>query len=397
MTAPTKLTLAATLAALAACGSPEAGPTAPAPATLPTPRPAASPALLVTTAPRRASGAPDPAQVSTYAIGPDGRLTLAAPPQAIGPVDRVFAVSYVDSSGLYRQLLSEAPWSQGGSVSLVTHRVDLETGTLTRIGASELPFRSGVAAFHPGGRFLYATEAAQRLHGFELDPGNGAILRPVPGGPFTWDAPMAVSTLAFAGSGRIAWAQGRIPDGYHSNRGFVLTFAFDPATGALSTSAETPVFDQFSDLAVATREDAAYVVDRSDLRAGELTWRRFSVDAAGGLAQEERWYQRLGGARMRFTRSDRFLVALDGDSLDLLELGASGRPTRRAELRVPAATYWDARRVIIPSGDFLYLGGDNSVAVVRVDEAVGTLEQVQEVTPGENLQVLAVALARPAP
>jgi hypothetical protein len=397
MTALTKHSLAATVAVLAACASPDGGgPTAPAPASMPTPRPAPSPALLVTTAPRSSAGAPSPAQVATYAIGPDGRLTLAAPPQPLGAVDRVYAVSYVDSSGLYRQVLSEAPSSQGGPVSLVTHRVDLETGLLTRLGASELPFRSAVAAFHPGGRFLYATEGPQRLHGFELDPGNGAILRAVPGGPFTWDAPMGVSTLAFAESGRIAWAQGRIPDGYHSNRGFVLTFAFDPATGALSTSAETPVFDQFSDLAVATREDAAYVVDRTDMSPGELTWRRFSVDPAGALAQEARWNQRLGGIRMRFTRSDRFLVALEGDTLDLLEIGASGRPTRRAAVKVPWATYWDARRVIIQWGDFLYVGADNSLTVVRVDEAAGTLEKVQELTPGENLQVLAVALARPA-
>ena len=399
MTSSTRLPATAALAALAAlvsCAVPD-GPAPTAPGPVPTPRPLPSPALLVTTAPRARSAASGPAQVSTYAIGSDGRLTLAAAPQPIGAVDRVHAVSYVDSSGLYRQLLSEAPWSQGGAVSLVTHRVDLETGVLTRIGASELPFRSGVAAFHPGGRFLYATEGPQRLHGYELDPGNGALLRPVPGGPVTWNAPMAVSTLSFAESGRIAWAQGRIPDGYHANRGFVLTFAFDPATGALSTSAETPVFDQFSDLAVSTREDAAYVVDRTDLRPGELTWRRFTVDPAGALEQQARWNLSLGGARMRFTRSDRFLVALDGDSLDLLEIGGQGRPVRRAELRVPAATYWDARRVIIPAGDFLYVGGDDGVAVVRVDESAGTLEKLQEVMPGENLQVLAVALARPAP
>jgi hypothetical protein len=383
----------AAAACLAACGSPEAGPTVPVP--LPTPRPVLSPALLVTTGPRSSTGAPAPAQISTYAIGPDGRLTLAAPPQPIGAVDRVYAASYVPSSGLYRQLLTDAPWSQGGPVSLETHRVDLETGVLTRIGVSALPFRSGVAAFHPGGRFLYATEGPQRLHGYELDPGNGAILRPVPGGPFTWRAPMAVSQLSFAASGRIAWAQGRIPDGYHANRGFVLTFAVDPQTGALSTPAETPVYDQFSDLAVATREDAAYVVDRTDLRPGELTWRRFSIDAAGGLVQEGRWNERLGGSRVLFTRSDRFLIAHGDGAMDLLEIGANGRPMRRAQILVPSPSSWDARRVILPWGDFYYVGGDRSVAVVHADEGAGTIEVVQEVTPGEDLQVLSVALARP--
>ena len=207
---------------------------------------------------------------------------------------------------------------------------------------------------------------------------------------------MGIVDLHFAASGLFAWGHGRIPDGYHSNRGFVISFAVDPGTGALSTSDETPMYDQQSILAVSTREDAAYLVDRTVLRPGAMTWRRFSVDGAGALDQEEQWDGRYA-AGLHFSASDRFLLSIgDGDRLALLERGG-GRPVQRTQIDIPRDSGSDHRRALFQVGDFLYLGGDRTLGVVRLDEPAQTLSLVQEVTPGEDLEILSVALVPPAP
>jgi 6-phosphogluconolactonase (cycloisomerase 2 family) len=396
MTSLARLTLAAALFALAACASPNgAAPTAPAP--VPTPRPRSSPALVVVTAARSRAVKPTPAHLSVYAIGADGRLTLAASPQPVGALDRVYAASYSAASGLYRQAVSEVPFSLGGAVTLVTYALDAGTGVFTRLGASDLPRRSTVIAFHPSGRFLYAGAGAQQIDGYELDPQNGALLRALPGAPFSWEAPMGVVDLRFTASGRFAWGHGRIPDGYHSNRGFVVSFAVDPGTGALQTSDETPMYDQQSILAVSTREDAAYLVDRTVLRPGAMTWRRFSVDRAGVLDQEEQWDGRHA-AGLHFSASDRFLLSIgDGDRLALLERGPDDRPVQRTQIEIPKDAGSDHQRALFQVGDFLYLGGDRTLGVVRLDEPAQALSLVQEVTPGEDLEILSVALVLPPP
>lgn len=391
----TALALAATLGALA-CGAPPENATSPTPvASAPTPRPAPRPALIVATTERSYAQKATPTSLALYVIGADGRLTLAGPPQPIGDLSAVHAGSYAASSGLYRQLVADGPGSTGGRLRLATYRPDLETGVFTPLGAQDAPFASSVVAFHPNGRAVYASVGTGQLDGYELDPGNGALLRRLPGAPYSWDAPVAVSRLAFAPSGRFAWGTGRVPDGYHHNHGFVLTFGIDPATGAVAATAETPLYDQQSDLAVATGEDTAYIVDRSDLRAGELTWHRFRVDGSGALDREERWNARLGGPVLRFTRSDRSLLGLEGRWLDLMPIGAGGRPAQRATADAPRSEYWDARRVLLQVGDHVYVGGDRTIGVLRLDEDAGTLEPVQEVTAGETLEILAVTAALP--
>lgn len=386
----------AALAALVSCASPDGAlPTAPAaPSPAATPRPLPPPALVVLTALRTRTSDPTPAFLSLYSIGADGRLTAAGPPQAIGPLYGVRAVSYAPATGLYRQVVTQR---NVGALTLVTYRLDLETGVFTHLADVDLPVPGYVAAFHPSGRYLYTGAGAQAMTGYELDPGNGVLLRAIPGAPFTFAAPMSLSHFSVAPSGRFAWGQGRIRDGYHHNNGFVVTFAVDPATGALRTSTEARVWDQQSDLAVATGEDRAYVLDRSEMAGGQVTWRRFRVDGAGDLEQRDIWNARVGGLSLRFTRSDRFLLALSGGDLSLLEIGASGQPSAGPSVAVPRSEYWDARRVLLQVGAHAYVGGDRAVRVVRVDEGARTLELVQDLTPVESdSEILAVALSLPA-
>ena len=156
------------------------------------------------------------------------------------------------------------------------------------------------------------------------------------------------------------------------------------------------MYDQQSILAVSTREDTAYLVDRTVLRPGAMTWRRFSVDGAGALDQEEQWDGRYA-AGLHFSASDRFLLSIgDGDRLALLERGG-GRPVQRTQIDIPRDSGSDHRRALFQVGDFLYLGGDRTLGVVRLDEPAQTLSLVQEVTPGEDLEILSVALVPPAP
>jgi hypothetical protein len=348
---------------------------------------------VVLTAQLTRTSDPTPAFLSLYSIGSDGRLAAVGPPQAIGPLYGVRAVSYAPATGLYRQVVTQR---DVGTVRLVTYRLDLETGVFTHVTDVDLPAPAGVAAFHPNGRHLYTGAGEQTMTGYELDPDNGVLLRVIPGAPFSFAAPLSLSDFSVAPSGRFAWGQGRIRDGYHHNHGFVVTFAVDPATGALRTSTEARVWDQQSDLAVATGEDRAYVLDRSEMAGGQVTWRRFHVDGDGGLEQRDIWNARVGGVRLRFTRSDRFLLALSGSTLSLLEI-ASDQPRVGASVAVARATYWDARRVLLQRGGCAYVGGDRAISVVGVDEEAGTLEVLQEVTPtASDFEVLAVAPALPA-
>jgi hypothetical protein len=133
------------------------------------------------------------------------------------------------------------------------------------------------------------------------------------------------------------------------------------------------------------------------MAGGQVTWRRFRVDGAGDLEQRDIWNARVGGLSLRFTRSDRFLLALSGGDLSLLEIGASGQPSAGPSVAVPRSEYWDARRVLLQVGAHAYVGGDRAVRVVRVDEGARTLELVQDLTPVESdSEILAVALSLPA-
>ena len=390
-----KLLMASMVAGLAACASPEAGPTAPPP--VPTPRPVPQPALLVTTAVRSYAQESNPAQVAVYTIGPDGRLALTAPPQAVGSLARVYAASYTPSTGVFRQAVSASDDRYEGPTTLVTYAVDVPRGAFTRLGTVELPRRSVSVGLHPGGRFLYASVDRQVMDAYELDPQGAAILRAIPGAPFTWNALTGASDFTFAPSGRLLWAHGRVPDGYHGINQFVLSFAVDPATGALRTTDETPVLERMSSLAVAAGEDVAYLVDRSNWRLGRFTWRLFNIDGAGALSEDEPWGGDYVGG-LHFTRSGRFLLSVgDDNSLSLLERAADGRAVLRTAIGIPVSGGWEVQRTLLQVGDFVYLGGDRTLAVVRLDESARTLTLVQEVTPGDDLQVLSVALALPAP
>ncbi|MET0553500.1 MAG: hypothetical protein ABW221_10720 [Vicinamibacteria bacterium] len=384
------LLVAATAAGLGGCGSPDSGPAAPAP--VPTPRAVSSPALVVTTAARSSSSEPRAAQLSVYVIAPDGRLVQAGPSEPIGSVSGVAAASYAATGGLYRQVLTRS----GGPSTLVTYQLDLSTAVFTRLASAELPWHGTTAALHPNGRFLYAAAGAQALVGYELDPGSGALLRALPGVPFTWDAPSGASDLSLAPSGRFAWAHVRIPDGYHGNRQVVVSLAVDPSTGALRTTDETPVYDRISSLAVSPREDTAYLVDRSNGRLGRFTWRRFDVDGAGALVGEEPWGGDYAGG-LHFTPSGRFLLsAEDGDYLTLVERTSDGRTVRGASIPVPRSSTWDARRTVLQHGGCAYVVGDQGIGVVRVDEPARALTLLQDAGTGGQ-EILSVVLAVPAP
>jgi hypothetical protein len=128
-----------------------------------------------------------------------------------------------------------------------------------------------------------------------------------------------------------------------------------------------------------------------------MTWRRFSVDRAGVLDQEEQWDGRHA-AGLHFSASDRFLLSIgDGDRLALLERGPDDRPVQRTQIEIPKDAGSDHQRALFQVGDFLYLGGDRTLGVVRLDEPAQALSLVQEVTPGEDLEILSVALVLPPP
>lgn len=394
-TPPRSLFLLAMAFAAAACGSQHEQPSAPS--APPTPRPAPSPALIVVTAERTPADMPRPASLSLYTIAADGRLVLAGTPQPIGPLTGVYAASYVPATGLYRQLVVDEPRPSRSvpPVRIETYTVDQETAVFTRIGAEQAPSRSNAVAFHPNGRFLYASIGGQQLDGYELDSANGALLRRIPGAPFTWAAPIASARISLAPSGRFGWGTGRIPDGYHSNNGYVVSFALDAATGAVTAFSDARIYDQSSSLALTTREDAAYILDRWPYRSSRFTWHRFALDASGSLDDHEMLDDGWGAPYSCFTRSDRHLLSLDTSRLYLVSIAPDGRTEYRTDLRGPRADYWDARRVLLEIGRYVYVGADRSIAVVRLDEDAGTLEPVQEVTPGDTLEILAVARALP--
>jgi hypothetical protein len=166
-------------------------------------------------------------------------------------------------------------------------------------------------------------------------------------------------------------------------------------TGALRTTDETPVLERMSRLAVAAGEDVAYLVDRSNWRLGRFTWHLFDIDGTGALTEDEPWGGDYVGG-LHFTSSGRFLLSVgDDNSLSLLERADDGRTVLRTAIGIPVSGGWEVQRTLIQVGDFVYLGGDRTLGVVRVDEPSRTLELVQELTPGEDLEVLSVVLARP--
>jgi 6-phosphogluconolactonase (cycloisomerase 2 family) len=353
----------------------------------PTPAPSAPPGpqaflLSLTTEAYRDS------VLRTLAIGSDGRLgeardlALATTPN--GPfVDAqrglVFLIEHdLVGTALYRP-------------ALVRYRLDPLTGALLPYGRARFGSTRtspGItASLHPNGRFLYTDgDGPGEVDGYRVETGSVLAVERLPGSPFTSREAHGypnVGAPRVSPSGRFAWSHASI---IYKTQG-LLSFRVSPETGALELVGAMRVYDAESNLAPDPQERFAFQVAGGFLRR----WWTYGIDGeSGALSQagDSEPLRPVYAYRLLAVPSGRWLVAADGEgTVRSLEVTADGRLLARQELALDD----DGQVVLAGHERMVYLASKGGLRALRLDEATGALEVVQELAGGADPVSLAVA------
>ncbi|MET0553499.1 MAG: hypothetical protein ABW221_10715 [Vicinamibacteria bacterium] len=370
MSRPTISVLAA-LGCLGACASPAVPTAGPPPATV-APAPAAPRAYLYVLS--TAGGA---WSLRHRAVGADGRLGAESPDDPL-PID-----------GDVVGLLADGPRARlhvigaGTPSPLVTFTADHATGDLDVSATAALLDEITTAALAPRGDVLYgAIRRTQQIDAYRLSP-DAAPTR-LAGAPFEKDSVYrTLRGLAVAPSGRVLLAHGFLAYKSHG----LITFSVD-AAGALAQQDQVALYDAGSNIGISADERFVFISQPRDWRAFTLFPDGLLQEAAHSPAPAPLSYWIASGP------SRHWMIGAGGGEVSALAV-EDGVPRVHEAAAAVSIGY---PRFAASRGGFVYVAGDDAVAVLRMDEIRGTLELVQEERAPERRTVRFAALVEiPAP
>ena len=365
------LSVVAALAWLIACASPPAQ-TAPPPTATAAPSPVPPRAYLYVVSTDGPSWS-----LRHRAVAADGRLGPESPEDPL-PIDGDIVGLFADGPRARLHVVG------GGTPSpLVTYAAAHATGDLDVTGISALLDEITTGALDPRGDILYgAIRRTQQIDAYRLS--QGAAPARIAGAPFDKDSVYrTLRGLAVAPSGRVLLAQGFLAYKSHG----LITFTVD-AAGALAQADQVALYDTSSNIGISADERSVFISQPRD-------WRAFALAPDGDLHEAPQ--SPIPGPmsyRIASGPSRHWMIAAGGGEVRALavEDGIAREHEGAAAVSIGYPRFAASR-----SG-FVYVAGDDSVAVLRMDETRGTLELVQDERAPERRSVRhAVLVEIPAP
>ncbi len=306
----------------------------------------------------------------------------------------------VDPAGKFAYVASEGcGGGSGGYVSMYT--IDSTTGTLKSIApppATNDEFTSSVAV-DPSGKFAYVASSGDvwdvdsgSLLTYAIDPTTGALTSTTVGITDTGvnGNPGLFNSVAFHPSGKFAYASngGAFPEGSFGSSNTVTMYTVDSTTGALTSIGLIATGTGPDSVAVDPAGKFAYVtnIDSNDVYMYTINATTGALTSTGTIAAGTSPFSVAVDSSGKFA----YVANAGSNDVSMYTINATtGALTSIGTIAVGTGPDWVA---VDPSGKFAYVAnfGSNDVSMFTIDATTGALTTIGTIAAGQSPTSIAV-------